>query len=190
MTATASGNTSLGFETTAEATYTSSSSSASSGEGDATGPGSPFYGGIGGLPVNATEGGLLYEAVELEEADVAVLGAAYEPGSLYLYDSISGANYHYEVPATALAELDGSTESLGVVGLGELVPLPGSNSAFGFVPSTNGMTAHGLPSEKATALDNLAENNGPTDGVSQTATAPPTSVLVTLAAAAATPPTS
>jgi hypothetical protein len=45
------------------------------------------------------------------------------------------------------------------------------------------MTAHGLPAEKATALDNLAQNNGPTDGVSQTATAPPTSVLVTLAAA-------
>jgi hypothetical protein len=49
------------------------------------------------------------------------------------------------------------------------------------------MTAHGLPNEKATTLDNLALNNGPTDGVSQTATSPPTSVLVTLAAAGRNP---
>ena len=51
----------------------------------------------------------------------------------------------------------------------------------------NGGCLPSLPSEKATALDNLAENNGPTDGVSQTATAPPTSVLVTLAAAGRNP---
>jgi hypothetical protein len=49
------------------------------------------------------------------------------------------------------------------------------------------MTAHGLPTEKATTLGNLAENDGPTDGVSQTATAPPTSVLTTLAAAGRNP---
>jgi hypothetical protein len=48
------------------------------------------------------------------------------------------------------------------------------------------MTAHGLPAEKVNTF-NLAENNGPTDGVSQTATSPPTSVLVTLAAAGRNP---
>ena len=60
-------------------------------------------------------------------------------------------------------------------------------SPAAFVPSTNGMTAHGLPTEKATALGNLAENAGPIDGVSQTSTAPPTSVLVALAAAGRNP---
>ncbi len=49
------------------------------------------------------------------------------------------------------------------------------------------MTAHGLPAEKAARLNNLAANDGPTDGVSQTATAPPTSVLVTLATAGRNP---
>ncbi len=49
------------------------------------------------------------------------------------------------------------------------------------------MTGHGLPTEKAWALGNLVENVGPTDGVSQTATATPTSVLVTLATAGRNP---
>ncbi len=44
------------------------------------------------------------------------------------------------------------------------------------------MTAHGLPTEEVFALFNRAQNLGPTDGVSQTSTASPTSVLVTLAA--------
>ena len=44
------------------------------------------------------------------------------------------------------------------------------------------MTAHGLPAEKAIALHNLAQNDGPDDGVSHTSTAQPTSVLVAFAA--------
>jgi hypothetical protein len=187
-TVTASGNTSQGFSTTGEPTYTSSTYSASSGEGEETqGSGNPNYGGIAGLPENETEGGLLYEVAYEQDDYLELFGAGYEAGSLSLYDSIGSTYYHYEVPAIALAELNGTTPDLGVVELGGIVPGAGANTTFGFVPSTNAMTARGLPSEKATTLANLAVNNGPDNGVSQTSTAPPTSVLITLAAVGRNP---
>ncbi len=93
-----------------------------------------------------------------------------------------GSDYPYEVPHSVPAYLSGSTSGLAVAPLAALITGSGSNSAFGFIPSTNGMTAHGLPAEKATALHNLAQNDGPDDGVSHTSTAQPTSVLVAFAA--------
>ena len=106
----------------------------------------------------------------------------YSSGSLYLYDSTVGSDYPYEVPHSVPAYLSGSTSDLAVAPLAALITGSGSNSTFGFVPSTNGMTAHGLPLEKATALHNLAQNDGPDDSVSHTSTSQPTTVLVTLAA--------
>jgi hypothetical protein len=87
---------------------------------------------------------------------------------------------------TVAAYLSSPTGELVVAGLGEVMFDDPFDLAVGFVPSTNAMTAHGLPAEKVNTF-NLAENNGPTDGVSQTATSPPTSVLVTLAAAGRNP---
>ena len=58
---------------------------------------------------------------------------------------------------------------------------------FGFVPSANAMTAHGMPYEYVTPLQILPENSGRPDGVSHTSTSQPTSVLVTLAAAGRNP---
>ncbi len=107
--------------------------------------------------------------------------------SLYLYDSTVGSDYPYEVPTSAPAFLSGSTTGLADAPLAALITGSGSNSTFGIIPSTNGMTAHGLPAEKATALGNLAQNDGPDDGVSHTSTSQPTSVLVTLAAAGRNP---
>jgi hypothetical protein len=103
-------------------------------------------------------------------------GEAYPTNEFVLYDS----------PRTVAAYLSSPTGQLVVAGLGEVMFDDPFDLAVGFVPSTNAMTAHGLPAEKVNTF-NLAENDGPTDGVSQTATAPPTSVLVTLAAAGRNP---
>jgi hypothetical protein len=144
---------------------------------------------VGGIPESATSGSLLVEFQD-EQDGAGKLLADYSSGSIFLYDSYGGywldAGYCY-VPHSVPAYLSGLAPDVGLAPSGWPVTAPSSNAAFGFVPSTNAATAHGLPTEKASALDNLALNDGPTDGVSQTATAPPTSVLVTLAAAGRNP---
>ena len=144
---------------------------------------------VGGIPESATSGSLLQEFQD-EQDGAGKLLADYSSGSIFLYDSYGGywldAGYCY-VPHTVPAYLSGLAPDVGLAPSGWPVTALSSNGPFGFVPSTNAMTAHGLPTEKATALDNLALNSGPDDGVSQTATSPPTSVLVTLAAAGRNP---
>jgi hypothetical protein len=144
---------------------------------------------VGGIPESATSGSLLVEFQD-EQDGAGKLLADYSSGSIFLYDSYGGywldAGYCY-VPHTVPAYLSGLAPDVGLAPSGWPVTAPSSNAAFGFVPSTDAATAHGLPTEKATALDNMALNDGPTDGVSQTATAPPTSVLITLAAAGRNP---
>jgi hypothetical protein len=126
-------------------------------------------GGVTGLPETSTDGSLLAWITREQ-------GEAYPTNEFVLYDS----------PRTVAAYLSSPTGQLVVAGLGEVMFDDPFDLAVGFVPSTNAMTAHGLPAEKVNTF-NLAENNGPTDGVSQTATSPPTSVLVTLAAAGRNP---
>jgi hypothetical protein len=143
----------------------------------------------GGMPESGTSGSLLVEFQD-DQTGTGIVVADYSPGSIYLYGSYG--NYWLNagpcyIPHSVPAYLNGSTPDVGYAASGFPVTALYSNGLFGFVPSTNAATAHGLPTEKATALDNLAQNNGPTDGVSQTATAPPTSVLVTLAAAGRKP---
>jgi hypothetical protein len=126
-------------------------------------------GGVTGLPETSTDGSLLAWITREQ-------GEAYPTNEFVLYDS----------PRTVAAYLSSPTGQLVVAGLGEVMFDDPFDLAVGFVPSTNAMTAHGLPAEKVNTF-NLAENNGPTDGVSQTSTSPPTSVLVTLAAAGRNP---
>ena len=180
-TTTISGNDTAGYHTTGYG----------SGSGSSTMSGgfvliADFPGGVAGLPEDGISGDLLNEVLH-EQSATDQLDAFYESGSLYLYDSSVGTDYPYEVPTSAPAFLSGSTTGLADAPLAALITGSGSNSAFGFIPSTNGMTAHGLPAEKATALHNLAQNTGPDDGVSHTSTSQPTSVLVTLAAAGRNP---
>jgi hypothetical protein len=121
--------------------------------------------GGGGLPESAIEGDLLNQITSEQSDDNLLL--PYDPsGSLYLYDSSVGSDYPYEVPHSVPAYLTGSTPNLGAAPLAALITGSDSNSTFGFVPSTNAMTAHGLPIEKADDLSDLALNYGPTDGVS------------------------
>jgi hypothetical protein len=139
------------------------------------------------VPETVSDGALLGE-IDTVVNVAPGLDVSYSDGCLYLYDSnLLGTDYDYGFPDSILPDLSGAAESLGVAALGLGIPEPGSGATFGFAPSTNGMTALGLPTEKATALTNLAENTGPTDGVSQTSTAQPTSVLVTMAAAGRNP---
>ncbi len=79
------------------------------------------------------------------------ISVSHSSGTLYLYDSNVGSSYPYEVPHSVPALLSGSTSGLGVAPLAGFITGTGSNSTFGFVPSTNAMTAHGLPAEKAGA---------------------------------------
>ncbi len=137
----------------------------------------------GTLPEEPTEGGLLGE-IQTEQSAYYSLAAYRSSGGFSLYDDYPGV---YTVPHSVPAYLSGSTPNLGAAQFGGFVSGSGSGSVFGFVPSTNAMTAHGLPDEKAVALGNPAQNAGPTDGVSQTATASPTSGLVVLAAAGRNP---
>ena len=180
-TATLSGNDTAGFHTTA---YGSGSGSSTMSGGEIVV--AEEWGGIAGLPEDGSGGDLLDEIVH-EQSATDQLDVYYSSGSLYLYDSTVGSDYPYEVPHSVPAYLSGSTSDLAVAPLAALITGSGSNSTFGFVPSTNGMTAHGLPLEKATALHNLAQNDGPDDGVSHISTSQPTSVLVTLAAAGRNP---
>ncbi len=181
-TATLSGNDTAGFHTTA---YGSGSGSSTMSGGEIVV--AEEWGGIAGLPEDGSGGDLLDEIVH-EQSATDQLDVYYSSGSLYLYDSTVGSDYPLRGPPfrpCLLVRLD--------LGSGRRTPRrvlitgSGSNSTFGFVPSTNGMTAHGLPLEKATALHNLAQNDGPDDGVSHISTSQPTSVLVTLAAAGRNP---
>jgi hypothetical protein len=172
----ASGDTSTAFSSINE----ESTSSYGSWGGSSVEPYGEF-GDFGGVAEYATSTGLLDE-IEQVPADEMV--AAYTGGSLYLAELVGGVVDGGTIPRSVRAELSGSTLNLAVAPRGEYIP---SVRIFGFVPSTNAMTAHGLPIEKADDLSDLALNYGPTDGVSQTATSPPTSVLVTLAAAGRKP---
>jgi hypothetical protein len=134
------------------------------------------------LPDGAAGGDLLAAAEnELIPADSLSIG--HTSDGLYLYFFTGFSDFTCTIQDEVPAYLSGSSPELGGEAWG--ATNPGGDTTFGFVPSTNAMTAHGLPSEKASALDNLAQNDGQTDGVSQTA--PPTSVLATLAAAGRNP---
>jgi hypothetical protein len=130
-------------------------------------------------------GGDLLAAAENELAPNDTLSIGHTSDGLYLYVDTWQSDYTCVMPDAVPAYLSGSAAELGGEARG--ATNPGGNTTFGFVPSTNAMAAHGLPNEKAATLSNLALNNGPDDGVSQTATSPPTSVLVTLAAAGRNP---
>ena len=159
------GNNSDGFQTStylSESSYTLVS-------GDGAGESEPV-GEVTGLPESGTDSGLLDEIVD-------ELSASYTSSKWILI-----ARGVYSVPAYLL----GSTPALGSVPMGGFLG-SASGTKFGFIPSTNAMTGHGLPTEEASALGNMALNDGPNDGVSQTSTASPTSVLVTLAAAGRNP---
>jgi hypothetical protein len=95
--------------------------------------------------------------------------------------------YHVPLSFGHTVRTDASWYASETLNSGDAATNESGNDTGCFFPSTDAMTVHGLPTEKATALDNLALNNGPTDGVSQTAAAPPTSVLTTLAAAGRNP---
>ena len=142
-----------------------------------------LYGGVIGLPESASEGDLLADiGYEVSSDQLEV-----EDGGLYLYDSRAGSDSPYEVPRSAPAYLSGPMTGAAWAPLGNYITGTGSAEGFGFIPSTNAMTAHGLPTEEVFALYNRAQNLGRADGVSQTSTASPTSVLVTLAAAGRNP---
>ncbi len=133
-----------------------------------------------------TRGGKLLADIGYEVSSDQ-LEVEYTDYSLYLYDSRAGSDSPYEVPRSAPAYLSGPMTGAGWAPLGSYITGTGSAEGFGFIPSTNAMTAHGLPTEEVFALFNRAQNLGPDDGVSQTSTASPTSVLVTLAAAGRNP---
>jgi hypothetical protein len=164
------GNSTDGFHTT----------SIENGSGFSSEFGSQFeeglaIGDVTGLPETPTESSLLAEV----DVELAVR-----------YPIPVNDVLIYASPRSVPAELSGSTPGLVTAIAGDVLTFTGSEYAFGFIPSTNAMTAHGLPAEMAAIvgpLGNLAQNLGPTDGVSQTATAAPTAVLVTLAAAGRNP---
>ena len=170
-----SGNSHDGISTTTEgtsSTYFSISGSLLGGDAYNALPGG-VAGQIGG-------NGLVPEIVQAEEVVPSNESVAYAEGVITLVNT-------YPIPSSMPADLSGSTSNLGLALIYMAVKGAGYSSVFGFIPSTNAMTGHGLSSEEASALDNMALNNGPNDGVSQTSTAPPTSVLVTLAAAGRNP---
>ena len=76
-----------------------------------------------------------------------------------------------------------SALDLGVARQGFLPDGP----TFGFTPNTNAATLLGLPNQEATALGNMAQNQGPPDGVSRSAPPSPTATLTALAAAGRSP---
>ena len=79
--------------------------------------------------------------------------------------------------------LSGSALDLGVARLGFLPDGP----TFGITPNTNAATTAGLPNQEASALGNMAQNQGPPDGVSRSAPPSPTATLTALAAAGRSP---
>ena len=88
-------------------------------------------GGVTGLPETSTDGSLLAWITREQ-------GEAYPTNEFVLYDS----------PRTVAAYLSSPTGQLVVAGLGEVLFDDPFDLAFGFVPSTNAMTALGLPAEK------------------------------------------
>ena len=131
------------------------------------------------LPETATYGSLL-QTVQSELSAYDALVPRYSSGNLYLYDTYAGV---YAVPHSVPALLSGSTSSLGKAALGLHLAASSPNGAYGFTPYTNAQTPHGLPDEEANALTNMSQDNGPPTGGSQTSTAQPTTVLITLAGA-------
>ncbi len=87
----------------------------------------------------------------------------------------------YEVPHSAPAFISGRLGYQGALPLGAFLTGNGADSAFGFVPSTSSMTAHGLPAEKYWSLQQAPAIPGIPDGVSRTGTAQPATPLITLA---------
>jgi hypothetical protein len=101
-------------------------------------------GGVIGLTESASTGSLLNE-VQVEQVVLDLL----EPevgnsstGPLYLYDTADSWEA-YQVPHSVPALISSDWSNPGVAPVGQFV----SGSPFGFVPSTNAMTAHGLPTE-------------------------------------------
>ena len=102
-----------------------------------------------------------------------------------------GWRYSSSVPASVPLYLSASALDLGVAGPGYLPTLQDYSYAgvaiFPFTPLTNAATANGLPNQEASALGNMAQNQGPPDGVSRSAPPSPTAVLTALAAAGRNP---
>jgi hypothetical protein len=95
----------------------------------------------------------------------------------------SGVPAPYVVPDSASMYLSGSALDLDVASLGAFP----SGSTIGFTPNTNTATPNGLPDQEATALGNMAQNQGAPDGVSRSAPPSPTATLTALAAAGRNP---
>ena len=170
-----SGNSHDGISTTTEgtsSTYFSISGSLLGGDAYNALPGG-VAGQIGG-------NGLVPEIVQAEEVVPSNESVAYAEGVITLVNT-------YPIPSSMPADLSGSTSNLGLALIYMAVKGAGYSSVFGFIPFDKCHDGSRLVERRSQALDNMALNNGPNDGVSQTSTAPPTSVLVTLAAAGRNP---
>ena len=109
--------------------------------------------------------------------------ALVESDTLYLSSTRALGGSSITIPDSVASYLTGSTLSLGEAPVGSFL----SSSTFGFTPNTNAATANGLPDEEATALGNMAQNQGPPDGVSRDAPPSPSATLIALAAAGRNP---
>ena len=140
--------------------------------------------GPGGLfPEDGTDGSLLLETEEqLGNPGPWMHALLYQtaPG-VYLQD-FQGSS-PYRAPNSIIWYSGGATSDLGMASLEALV----DQSTFGITSSTNAATTAGLPNQEASALGNMAQNQGPPDGVSRSAPPSPTAVLTVLAAAGRNP---
>ena len=97
------------------------------------------------------------------------------------------SNYLRYLPASAPLYLFGSALDLGVAGPGYLPVGFDETNVFNFTLNTNAATANGLPTQEASSLSNMAQNQGAPDGVSRGAPPSPTATLTALAAAGRNP---
>ena len=153
--------------------------------------------GVGGVIEDASDGSLL-SVIEDGPVNTGRVTVSQMSGTLYLSgqpteggssgsgsssSSRSGDPQPYVVPRSVPVYLSGSALDLGVARLGFLPDGP----TFGITPNTNAATTAGLPNQEASALGNMAQNQGPPDGVSRSAPPSPTATLTALAAAGRNP---
>ncbi len=145
---------------------------------------------------NASAGSPL-SMIEEDQLPDGVVGVTSESGTLYLSgprvkddftagggtSSSSGGPNSYRVPDSAPVFLTGSALDLGVA-TPAFLPY---GTPFGVVPSINAATPSGLPDQEATAVSNMAQDQGKPDGVSHDAAPSPTDTLIALAAAGRDP---
>jgi len=139
------------------------------------------WGSAGGVPEDATEGSLLSDIEYNQEPGYDLLSITYSSGTLSLFDVHNAVKS--VVPSSVPVDLGGTTPTLAEAPVGAMI----FGATFGFEPGTASATANGLPTQEATALGNLAENQGAPDGVSRDAPPEPSAVLVALAAAGRNP---